>query len=251
VTKTRLDNVGGLEENELAALPDLVRTTHSDAQLLATIFRTARETRSADLHPQRVGIRNAWRGVLLNGRPGLDSVALSEARLMRVGSAPPDGPTPSAIIDELCDLAWFATRGELIADLAALMEVPESACVFVYENVNVPGLGSENVRTLRIEHDTANLGLEDARWALQTWMLVEQLPYYRLVVSTRDGQHTRYVAIYQPATKRGQYAARAEHLPSTPLMALHAPPAPWDDALAALMETAAAASAIASDAAVG
>jgi hypothetical protein len=67
---------------------DLVRTMHSDAELLATIYRIARETRSAGLHYERIGIRNAWRGVLLNGRAPLESVALHEARASCLSGMP-------------------------------------------------------------------------------------------------------------------------------------------------------------------
>ena len=54
-------------------------------------------------------------------------------------------------------------------------------------------------------------------------------------VRARRGSSSRFVAFYEPAYKRGRYAALGDSYQSVALTNLHAPPAPWDDAMLDLM----------------
>ena len=148
----------------------LVRETHNDARLIATLYSASRDTRLANLADLRVGLRAAWRGILVQGAPSLTTAALADARLMLRGVAPPDGPTFATIFEELYDLAEFLTRGELVAALAARIGVRETACVFIAGNVHSPWLGTINVETLQVEDDDARLDLADAQSVLGAWI---------------------------------------------------------------------------------
>lgn len=243
--------VGRLDVGERAAVLGLVRETHSDAQVLATLYTGSRETRLTDLQDLRVGLRDAWRGILIHGDPPLTTAVLADARLMLRGVAPPDGPPPTDIVAELHGLARFLTRDELVAAVAARLDVPVSACAFVVEDVRSPWLGRTNVKTLRVEHDDARFDVANARWALQVWMAAERLRHYRLALTSRDGRRTRYVAFYEPTARQGRYASLADRSPAVPLTSLGVLRSPWDDAIAALTQTAGGATSAESGAMTG
>jgi hypothetical protein len=226
---------GRLDKHQRAEMLKLVRETHNDARLIATLYSASRDTRLANLADLRVGLRAAWRGILVQGAPSLTTAALADARLMLRGVAPPDGPTFATIFEELYDLAEFLTRGELVAALAARIGVRETACVFIAGNVHSPWLGTINVETLQVEDDDARLDLADAQSVLGAWIAVERRRHYRLAVSSRDGR-TRFVAFYEPGAQQGRYAALADESPAVSLTFLRPPAALWDDAIGVLME---------------
>jgi hypothetical protein len=229
---------GRLDERERLEVLEVVRATHSDAQLIATLYSASRDTRPADLQDLRVALRDAWRGLLVQGDLPLTTAALADARVMLRGVAPPDGPPLTDILEELYDLAEFRTRDELLAGLAERLGVPETACMFVDETVSSPSLGPISVETLRVEDDDARPSVADTRWALQTWLTVEPQRHYRLAITSRDGRRTRYVAFYETAIRRGLFASLADKSTVVPLTSLAVPAAPWDDAMTALMEAA-------------
>lgn len=227
--------IARLEPDERDELLKVIRELHSDARLIATLYNSSLETSVTELRDLRVHLRDAWCGILVRGDLPLSPTVLAEARLMLIGADPPQGPLPSTVVDELTRLAQHVTPGELVEAVAARLGVRETACVFDTDTVHSPLLGTVNVRALRVEDDSARLTVEDARWALQHWMAVEQLPHYRVAVTSRDGRQRRYVAFYEPGGRRGRYAAPAEGRPGVALSFLGPLVAPWDDAIIALM----------------
>lgn len=107
-----------------------------------------------------------------------------------------------------------------------------------FEKVSVhsPSLGKDvSVECLLIEDDEITFTLEDARWTLASWMQAEERTQYRVQVMSRQRPVTRFVAFYEPASRRGSYGSLALREPSIALTNLHPRGAAWDDAILDLM----------------
>ena len=206
---------------------------------MALVYLYARDARGSHLTDVRVRIRDAWRALLLGTKLPLDRIVLRDAGVLLRPTDPPNGPRLSDVVEELRLLADYRTRPEMMEALK--QRFPLSAGRWHFEKVNVrrPSLGEEiNTESLVVKDDELAFSLEDAQWTLAAWMQVESRSYYRVQVMSRKRRGTRFVAFYEPANQRGSYAALELGERPVALTSLHAPRAPWDDAILGLMDAA-------------
>lgn len=229
--------VARLKAEESQTVLSMVREKHSDAQLLALVYVYARDVRLAHSRELRTRMRDAWRALLLGARLPLDASALRDvAVLLRPLGAPP----LSDVTEELRALADYRTRAELLNDLQARFADRAARWRFDKVNVMIPSRGqTANEECLLVEDDGMTFSLDDAQWTLAAWMQVETRSYFRVQVMSRERSSTaRFVAFYEPDAQRGAYAALGPGAQAIALTKLHAPAAPWDEAILDLMSAA-------------
>lgn len=229
--------VARLDPDDFDTVIAIVRERHSDGQLLALLYCFARDLRQAHLADRRIQIRDAWRALLLGGRVPLDRAVLRDAGVLLRPIEEPDGPLLSKVVEELRQLAEYRTLDELLDALNKRFGTSPGSWYFDKVTVLIPPRpDGVNVECLLINNDDVSFGVEDAQWTLAAWMQVEPRDYYRVQVrSLGAARSTRFVAFYEPALRRGQYAALGSGGESVALASLRSFAAPWDDAMLDLM----------------
>jgi hypothetical protein len=231
--------VARLEPDESENIMCFVREKHSDAQLLAFVYLLARDlqqSHSTDLLIL-IRIRDAWRGLLVDGRLPLNRAVLGDTAVLLRPVQPPDGPPLTHVVEQLRQLAEFRTREEFIDTLHQRFGTSRGSWYFDAVTVRIPPSRHDvSAECLLIEDDNITFAVEDAQWTLAAWMQVEHREYYRVQVRSRRGSRsTRFVAFYELALQRGHYAALGPGGHSVALTSLRPPEAPWDDSMLALM----------------
>ena len=227
-------------EAERKEVLELIRETHSDAQLLAVVYQYAVESRLQGLEESRLRTRDTWTGLLERANFTVTAAALMESQAMLRGFSPPYGPSVGQIADELLVLAEFLTRHELASRVGERLQVRRATCWFTRENVRLRG-HELVVDCLTIQDDNAELSVDDARWILALWLQVEALPHYRVALRRSHGVKSHTVAFYEPQARRGKYAVLDLPSGSVDLTALRQPPSPWDDSMLEVLAAAEAA----------
>jgi hypothetical protein len=228
--------VARLNAEDSATVLEIVREKHSDAQLLALFYLYALDARLSHSVDLRLRTRDAWRNLLLGRRLPLDRRVLHDTRVLLRPLAPPEGLPLAEVVEELRLLADFRTRGETVDALQTRFDTASGMWRFEKVSVRSPSLGKDvNVECLLIDDDEIIFTLEDAQWTLASLMQAEERPHYRVQVMSRQRPVTRFVAFYEPASRRGAYGPLALGEPSIALTNLHPPGATWDDAILDLM----------------
>ena len=229
--------VARLDPDDVDTVTAIVRERHSDGQLLALVYCFARDLRQGHIADRRIEIRDAWRSLLLGARLPLDHAVLRDAGVLLRPIEEPDGPRLSKVVEELRQLAEYRTRDEFLDALGKRFETGPGSWYFDKVTVLIPPRPDDvNVECLLINNDDVSFAVGDAQWTLSTWMQVESRDYYRVQVrSLGAARSTRFVAFYEPALRRGQYAALGTGGESVALANLRSFAAPWDDAMLDLM----------------
>jgi len=165
----------------------------------------------------------------------LQAVVISRSGTRTTG--PQNGPLSSDIVEELRQLAEFRTHEELLQAVRQRFAISPGCCYLDKVRVRIPSEGHEvGVECIVIDDDHVAFTVEDAQWTLAAWMQVEPKSYYRVQVRSRHASPTtRFVAFYQPALKRGHYAALDPERHAVELTSLPSPKEPWDDSMLTLM----------------
>jgi hypothetical protein len=228
--------VARLDPEDADTVLSLIREKHSDAQLLALVYLFARDARRSHATDVRLRIRDAWRALLLGGRLPLDGAVLRDAGVLLRAIEPPDGRQLPDVVEDLRQVAEYRTREELVDELRQRFGTSPGSWYFDTVTVRIPPRPEPvNAECMLIDDDEIAFAVEDAQWLLAAWMQVEARSYYRVQVRPRKGSSSRFVAFYEPAQQRGHYAALGDSYQSVALTNLHAPAAPWDDAMLDLM----------------
>ncbi len=222
---------GRLDQEEQAQVLQLVQgDQHADAVLVASLYYGALMTRLQRWEELRFALRDFWRDLVCRSPFELNAQVLENTWHMLAEPLPYEPPVPSAIVEELVQLAQFETQDSFLRAVEERHGYPRGSCRFEKAKVYRERLGrADLVDCLVAQVDDALLTKDAAVSLLQTWMRFADRDYYR--ICTAKGNR---ILFYESPAKEGLYYAKDLGEEETVVGLVEPEAVPWDVALAHL-----------------
>jgi hypothetical protein len=226
--------LASLSQDQRTQVYAWMRFHHSDAEMLAALYYSARVADMERLDETRVRLRDFCRAFLSHPPYEITGEIIEEMWLILAHVLPLNPPLPTTVVREWTTLARVETREGFCHMLAKKYGYPAGSWLFSEAKVYRPSLRRQT-RTdcLVLRARDASLDEETAVAIVQEWMRFENRDYYR--ISTPSTEQFNTMLYYDVIDKKGIYWAKSRgegyHVldPITPL------PAAWDTTLSQIM----------------
>ncbi len=227
-----------LDKEEQTYALQLLKEYHSDANMLASLFYSAKVTSVKGQEKNMFALQAIWRTMLCKLPFPLETQALAEAKQMLAYLLPYEAPTAITMVNGLAQLARYDTRANFLRQLKTSGRYVHGSCNMEKHPLQRQGMPAI-ADCLIIRSPNALADYNEAMAVLQEWTEAESLDYYRIMTAGHnDDMSKNRLIFYDVSRQKGKYWNKEQGGNGIDFEAVPLQKKEWDENLRQLRELA-------------